>query len=190
MWQLTLSKPQGDQHATTVSFQLAAQADCDYNEANIRRVKLFYDNLEPDWTDEKIGCRTIDNTKVVTTEATAGLLHADELEVRWGEHNGTQWLYACDDMFALGTAYKNLNVPEPDYRHRFTLRSLRLTAPDSAIALVATFSLFRATGADRIADALGLFTLLTTQFEYSPRAVEFALSRLDGFASCRYRILK
>lgn len=93
-------------------------------------------------------------------------------------------------MFSLGTAYEHLNVPEPDYRHRFTLRSFRLTPQESSIALIATFSLFRAAGADRIADALGLFTLLTTRFEYSPLAVEFALSRLDGFAGCRHRILK
>ncbi|WP_147450687.1 hypothetical protein [Rhodophyticola porphyridii] len=149
---------------------------------------MFYDDVEPDWTDGKISCRTIDNNKVVTTNA--GSLFAAELEVRWGEHNGTRWLYACDDMFATGTAYTRLDIPEPDYRHRFRLRSLRLTAADSAITLVGTFSLLRAAGADRIADALGLFNLLTTQFEYSPRAVEFGLSRLDGFAGCKYRILQ
>lgn len=151
---------------------------------------MFYEDIEPDWTENKIACRTIDNVKVVTTEPAAGPLHdASELEVRWGEHDGTRWLYACDNMFSLGTAYKNLDVPEPDYRHRFTLRSLRLTPQESAITLIATFSLFRATGADRIADALGLFTLLTTRFEYSPPAVGFAFSRLDGFAGCKYRIL-
>lgn len=155
-----------------------------------RRVNVFYNDLEPDWAYGKICCRTIDSIKVVTCEAAAGPWHATELEVRWGEHNGTRWLYACDDEFALGTTYRRLDVPEPDYRNRFRLRSLHLTAADSAIAFVATFSLFRATGADRIADALGLFTLLTTHFEYSPRAVEFGLSRLVGFEDCRSRILK
>ena len=149
---------------------------------------MFYNDVEPDWTDGKISCRNVDNIKVVTTDDDR--MNAAVLEVRWGEHNGNRWLYSCDDMFSLGTAYERLDVPEPDHRHRFNLRGLRLTAADSAIAFVATFSLFRATGADRIADALGLFTLLTTQFEYSPRAVGFGLSRLNGFSGCKYRILQ
>ena len=150
---------------------------------------MFYDNVQLDWTDNKICCRTIDNIKIITDKANDKIPFTNELEVRWGEHKKTQWLYACHGTYGLGITYKKLNVPEPDYRHSSNLKGLQITTSDSIITLLATFSFFRAAGADRIADALGLFTILTTQFDYSPKSVDCALSQLDGFTRCRYRIL-